>query len=121
MVGYHLFRARWTKRVLAAFSFFEDGGEILWMEIALSKLIFQRAKPLTYSASEFQRVGIATEKARVIAWVLNLGSENKWKPDERNSLGFHAKESVDNIYIKVLQKKELIDNSAEFENDLYNP
>ena len=38
------------------------------------------------SESEFQRVGTATEKAPVPAWVLNLGTDNKRKPDERSSL-----------------------------------
>ena len=29
-----------------------------------------------------QRVGAATEKARMPAWVLKLGTDSKWKPDE---------------------------------------
>jgi len=37
---------------------------------------------LKCSGNEFQRVGTATEKA----WVLTLGTDNKWKPDERSSL-----------------------------------
>ena len=43
------------------------------------------------SESEFQRVGTSTEKGRVPAWVLNLGTDNKWKPDERSFLGLATK------------------------------
>jgi len=43
---------------------------------------------LTCSESEFQRV----------AWVLTLGTDNKWKPDEQSSLGLGAKESMENRY-----------------------
>ena len=46
------------------------------------------------SESEFQRVGTATEKARVPVWVLTLGTD-KWKPDEQISLGLGAKESYE--------------------------
>jgi len=46
---------------------------------------------LTWSESEFQRVGTATEKTRVKEWVLTLGTDNKWTPDERSSLGFGTK------------------------------
>ena len=53
---------------------------------------------LTSSDSEFQRVGTATEKAPVPVWVLTLGPENKWKPDEQNSLDLGAKESMENRY-----------------------
>ena len=42
---------------------------------------------LTRSESEFQRVGTASEKARVPAWVLTLGTDNKC-----------AKESMENRY-----------------------
>jgi len=52
---------------------------------------------LTCSWSEFQRVGTATEEAHVPAWVLAMGI-NKWKTDERDSLGFGAKDSIDNRY-----------------------
>ena len=51
---------------------------------------------LTCSESEFQRVGTATEK--LPAWVLTLGTDNKWKPNERCSLGLGAKESMENRY-----------------------
>jgi len=51
---------------------------------------------LTCSEREFQRVGIATDKARVLAWVLILGKDNKRKPDERSSLGLGDKESMEN-------------------------
>ena len=37
---------------------------------------------LTCSESEFQRVGTTTEKTRVPAWVLTLGTDKKWKPDK---------------------------------------
>jgi len=53
---------------------------------------------ITCSESEFQRVGIATEKARVPACVLTLGTDNKWKPDERSSLGLGARESMEKRY-----------------------
>jgi len=53
---------------------------------------------VTCSESEFQRVGTATEKSRVPAWVLTMGTDNKWKRDERSSLGLGAKESMDNRY-----------------------
>jgi len=53
---------------------------------------------LTCSGSEFQRLGTATEKARVPVWVLTLGTDNKWKPDERSSLCLGAKESMENRY-----------------------
>jgi len=49
----------------------------------------------TRSGSEFQRMGIATEKARVPVSVLTLGTDNKWKTDERSSLGLGAKESME--------------------------
>jgi len=51
---------------------------------------------LTRSGSEFQRVVTATEKARVPAWALTLGTNNKWKQDERGRLGLGAKESMEN-------------------------
>jgi len=53
---------------------------------------------LTYSGSEFQRVGTATEKARVAAWVLNLWTGNKWKSDGRSFLILGARESMENRY-----------------------
>jgi len=53
---------------------------------------------LTCSESEFQREGTATVKAWVPAWVLTLGTDNKWKPDERSSLGLGARESMENRY-----------------------
>ena len=57
------------------------------------------------SESEFQRVGTATEKARVPVWVFTLGTDNKWKPDKRISLGLGARENME-IGMKVLWKKE---------------
>jgi len=53
---------------------------------------------LTGSESEFQKVGTATEKARVPASVVTLGTDNKWKPDERSSQGLGVKESMENRY-----------------------
>jgi len=53
---------------------------------------------LICSESESQRVGTATEKARVSASVLTLETDNKWKPYERSSLDFGAKESTENRY-----------------------
>ena len=53
---------------------------------------------LTCSGSEFRRIGTATEKAQVPAWVLTLGTENKWKPDEWTTLGLDARESMENRY-----------------------
>jgi len=50
------------------------------------------------SESEFQRVGTATEKARVPVWALTLGIDNKRKPNERSSLGLGDKESMDTRY-----------------------
>jgi len=49
---------------------------------------------LTCSGSEFQRVGTATEKVPVPAWVLTMETDNKWKPDERSSLDLGARESM---------------------------
>ena len=60
---------------------------------------------LTCSESEFQIVGTTTEKARISAWVLTLGTHKKWKPDERISLGLGARESMENRY-EGPQKKE---------------
>jgi len=48
---------------------------------------------VTCLESEFQKVGIATEKP----WVLILGTDNKWKPDERSSLDLGAKENMEII------------------------
>jgi len=53
---------------------------------------------LTCSESEFQRVGTVIKNSRVPGWVLTLGTNNKWKPDERNSLVMGAKESMENRY-----------------------
>jgi len=53
---------------------------------------------LICSESEFQRVGTATEKAWVPGRILTLGTYNKWKPDERSSLGLGAKERMENRY-----------------------
>ena len=53
---------------------------------------------VTCLGCEFQRIGTATEKAWVPAWVLTLGTDNKWKPDERSSLGLAlgAREIMEN-------------------------
>jgi len=37
----------------------------------------------------------ATATEKVPAGVLTLGIDNKWKPDERSSLGFGARESME--------------------------
>ena len=50
---------------------------------------------LTCSCSEFQRAWTSTEKARVPALILTLGTDNKGKPDERSTLGLGAKESME--------------------------
>jgi len=52
---------------------------------------------LTCSEIKLQRVGTATEKARVPAWVLTMRTD-KWKSDERSSLGLGARESMENRY-----------------------
>jgi len=44
-----------------------------------------------------------------------MGTDNKWKPDERISLGLDARESMENRYEGSPEKNNLIDNSAEFE------
>jgi len=53
---------------------------------------------LTCSESKFQRVGTATGKTRVPAWVLTLDIDNKLTPDEENSLGLGAREGMENRY-----------------------
>ena len=53
---------------------------------------------LTCSRNVFQRVGTATEKAWVLARVLTLGTDSKWKADERSSLGLVARENMENRY-----------------------
>ena len=60
---------------------------------------------LTCSEGEFQWVRTATEKAWVPVWVLTLGTDNNWKPDEWSSPGLGTKESME-IDMKVLKKKE---------------
>jgi len=72
---------------------------------------------LTCSECEVQRVGTATEIARVPAWVLILGLDNKWKLDEQSSLGLGARESMKNRYDDSPEENSLIGNSAQFEND----
>ena len=52
----------------------------------------------TRSGNESQRVGTATEEARVPACALTLRTDNKRKPDERSSRDLDAKESVENRY-----------------------
>ena len=68
---------------------------------------------LTCSVSEFQRVGTTTKKARVSVWILILGTDNKWKLDERSSLGLGAKESMENRYEDSPETKIWIGKSAE--------
>jgi len=46
---------------------------------------------LTCSGSKLQRVGIANEKPEVPASALTLGTDIKWKPDERSSLDLSAR------------------------------
>jgi len=46
----------------------------------------------------FQRVRTVTEKAWVPEWLLTLGIDIKWKPDERSSLDFGARERIANKY-----------------------
>jgi len=58
---------------------------------------------------EFQQ---QLKKVRVSAGVLTLGTDNKWKPDERNSLDFGARESMENRYDGSPEE-----NCAQFEND----
>jgi len=48
---------------------------------------------LTCSEIKFRWVGTA--------WVLSLGTDNKWKPDERSCLGLGAKDSMENRYEKI--------------------
>jgi len=57
---------------------------------------------LTCLVSEFQRGENATGKARVVAYVLTLGTGSKGKPDERSPLGLGPTE----IDTMILQKKE---------------
>ena len=52
----------------------------------------------TLSGSEFQRVGAATEKARVPAFVLTLSTESKSEPDDRSCLGCLAGVSIECKY-----------------------
>ena len=47
------------------------------------------------SGSEFHRVGAATEKARVPAFVITLGTESKSEPDDRSCLGCLAGVSIE--------------------------
>ena len=56
---------------------------------------------LKCSWGDFQRVGIATETA----WVLTLGTDNKWKPDERSNLGLGVRGSMENRYKGSLEER----------------
>ena len=65
---------------------------------------------LTCSGREFQRLGTATEKARVPTRVLTLETD-KWKPDERSILGLRAtaRESMENRYEGSLEESLIAD------------
>jgi len=52
----------------------------------------------------FQMVMERNYAEKVPAWVLMLGTNSKWKPDEWSTLGFSG-------------RKNLIGNGTEFEND----
>ena len=52
---------------------------------------------LTRSGNEFQRVGTT--------WVLSLGTDSKWKPDERSSLGLVHRENMENRYDGSLEER----------------
>ena len=45
------------------------------------------------------------EKEWFLAWVLTQGTDKKWKPDEWNSLGLCARESMENRYENSPEKK----------------
>ena len=51
------------------------------------------------------RVGAATEKARVPAVVLTLGTENKVEPDNRNYTGCRAGVSIECKYAGCLDER----------------
>ena len=57
------------------------------------------------SGSEFHRVGAATEKARVPAFVLTLGTESKSEPDDRNCQGCLAGVSIECKYAGCLDER----------------
>ena len=59
----------------------------------------------TLSGSEFHRVGAATEKARVPAFVLTLGTESKPEPDDRSCLGCLARVSIECKYAGCLVER----------------
>jgi len=60
---------------------------------------------LTCSESEFQRVGTATEKEQVPAWVVTLGTDNKWKPNDWSYLGLGAKDSMENRHERFPEER----------------
>jgi len=60
---------------------------------------------LACSESEFQRVGTATEKARVPAWVLTQGTENNENQMNGVLWAWVLKKAWE-IDLMVLQKKE---------------
>ena len=57
------------------------------------------------SGSEFHRVGAATEKARVPAFVLTLGTKSKPEPDDRSCLGCLAGVSIECKYASCLVER----------------
>ena len=59
----------------------------------------------TLSGSEFHRVGAATEKARVPAFVLTLGTESKPEPVDRSCLGCLAGVSIECKYAGCLVER----------------
>ena len=83
MIGWNENWENLGKKVLKC-AFSNDDGKIKLFE------------DLTFSGSEFPRVETATKKTWVPVWVLTLGTNNKWKPDERSSLGLSAKERMEN-------------------------
>ena len=57
------------------------------------------------SGSEFHRVGAASEKARVSAFVLTMGTESKLEPDDRSCLGCLAGASIECKYAGCLDER----------------
>ena len=55
--------------------------------------------------SEFHRVGAATEKDRVPAFVLTMGTESKPEPDDRSCLGCLVGVSIECKYAGCLVER----------------
>jgi len=62
---------------------------------------------LTCSGSEFQRVVTANEKARVPAWALTLGTDNKCKKQINGAFWAWDLKKAWKIDMNVLQKKDV--------------